>query len=72
MFMRVNIDKTKFMIIKSEKITHGSFVYDNHCLEQVSSYKVLTFLIHLVGIIASRKELLEVGKLIMNLKTIVS
>jgi len=33
MGMRINTDKTKVMIIKSKKITHGSFFYDNHCLE---------------------------------------
>jgi len=39
--MRVNTHKTKFMIIKTKKTTHGSFSYDNHCLEEVSSYKYL-------------------------------
>lgn len=33
MGMTVNTDKTKVVIIKSKKIIHGSFVYDNHCLE---------------------------------------
>ena len=41
MGMTVNTDKTKVMIIKSKKITHGSFVYNIQCLEQVSSYKYL-------------------------------
>ena len=31
--MTVNTDKTKIMIIKSKKITHGGFVYDNNCLD---------------------------------------
>ena len=39
MGMTINSDKTKVMIIKSKKNTHGSFVYNNQCLEQVSSYK---------------------------------
>jgi len=39
MGMTVNTDKTKVIIIKSKMISHGSFVYDNHFLEQVSSYK---------------------------------
>lgn len=39
--MTGNTDKTKVMIIKSKKITHGSFVYNNHCLEHVSSYKYM-------------------------------
>ena len=41
MGMTVYTDKTKVMIIKSKNISHGSFIYDNHCLEQVSSYKYL-------------------------------
>ena len=41
MGMAVNINKTKFMIIKSKKITHGSLVYDKHNLEHISSYKYL-------------------------------
>lgn len=41
MDMTINIDKTNVMVIKSKKITHGSFVYDNHRFEQVSSYKCL-------------------------------
>jgi len=41
MGMIVITKKTKVMIIKSKMITHGNFVYDNHCLNQVSSYKYL-------------------------------
>ena len=41
MGMMVNIDKTKIMIIKFKKITHGNFFYDNNLLDQVSSYKYL-------------------------------
>lgn len=41
MGMIVNTNKTKVMMIKSKNITHGSFVYDKYCLEQVSSYKYL-------------------------------
>jgi hypothetical protein len=39
--MNVNIDKTKVMIIKSNKITYNAFVYDNNILEEVPSYKYL-------------------------------
>ena len=41
MGMTVNTDKAKVMIIKYKKITHGSFVYYNHYLNEVSSYKYL-------------------------------
>jgi hypothetical protein len=40
------IDKTKFMIIKSNKITHDTFEYDNNNLEEVTSYKYLGIDIH--------------------------
>jgi hypothetical protein len=65
MGMTVNTDKTKVMIIKSNKIPYDTFVYDNNNLEEVNSYKYL-------GIIASTKGLLGDGKLIMGLKTIVN
>lgn len=39
MGMTVNNNKNKVMIIKSKNITHGNFVYDNHCLDHISSYK---------------------------------
>jgi hypothetical protein len=39
--MTVNTDKTKVMIIKSDKITYDTFVYDNNNLEEVTSYKYL-------------------------------
>ena len=48
MGMIVNTDKVKVRIIKSKNITPGSFVYNNQCLEKVSSFKYM-------GIIASRK-----------------
>lgn len=41
MGMTFNTDNTKIMIIKSKKNTHGNFVYDNSCLDWVSSYKYL-------------------------------
>ena len=41
MGMTVNTNTTKIMIIKSKKISHGNFVYDDNCLEQVSSFKYL-------------------------------
>jgi hypothetical protein len=39
--MIVNTDKTKVMIIKSNKITYDTFVYDNNNLEELTSYKYL-------------------------------
>ena len=39
MGMSINTNKTKVMIIKSKNITHGRFMDNNQCLEQVSSYK---------------------------------
>jgi hypothetical protein len=41
MGMTVNIDKTKVMIIKSNKISYDNYVYDNKNLEEVTSYKCL-------------------------------
>jgi hypothetical protein len=46
MGMVVNTDKTKVMIIKSNKITYATFVYDNNNLEEVTSYKYLGIDIH--------------------------
>jgi hypothetical protein len=46
MGMTMNIDKTKFMIIKSKNITNDTFIYDNNNLEEVSSYKYLRIDIH--------------------------
>jgi hypothetical protein len=37
MGMTVNIDKTKVMIIKSNKITYDTFLYDKNILEEVTS-----------------------------------
>jgi uncharacterized membrane protein YvbJ len=37
--MIVNIDKTKVMIIKSNKITYDTFVYDDNNLKEVTSYR---------------------------------
>ena len=42
MCMIVNTNKTKGMIIESQKITYYNFMYDNDNLEEVTSYKDLT------------------------------
>ena len=39
--MTINIDKTKVMIIKSNKIPYDTLVYDKNNLEEVTSYKYL-------------------------------
>jgi hypothetical protein len=44
--MSVNTDKTKVMIIKSNKITYDAFLYDNNNLEELTSYKHLGIDIH--------------------------
>jgi hypothetical protein len=44
--MIVNSDKMKVMIIKSNKITYNTFVYDNNILEEVPSYKYFEIDIH--------------------------
>jgi hypothetical protein len=44
--MTMNTDKMKVMIIKSQKITYDSFMYDNNSLEEVPSYKYLGIYIH--------------------------
>jgi hypothetical protein len=46
MSMTVNTDKTKVMIIKSNKITYDTFAYDKNNLEEVTSYKYLGIDIH--------------------------
>jgi hypothetical protein len=46
MGMTVNNDKTKVVIIKSNKITYDTFVYDKNNLEEVTSYKYLGIDIH--------------------------
>jgi hypothetical protein len=46
MGMTVNTDKTKIMIIKSNKTTYDTFVYDNKNLEEVTSYKYIGIDIH--------------------------
>jgi hypothetical protein len=46
MGMTINIDKTKVMIIKSNKISYDTFVYDKNNLEEVTSYKYLGIDIH--------------------------
>jgi hypothetical protein len=46
MGMTVNTDKTKVMIIKSNKIPYDTFLYDNNNLEEVTSYKYLGIDIH--------------------------
>ena len=44
--MTVNTDKTKVVIIKSNKITYDTFIYDNNNLEEVTSYKYIGIDIH--------------------------
>ena len=39
--MTVNSDKTKVMVIKSNKIPYDTFVYENNNLEEVNSNKYL-------------------------------
>jgi hypothetical protein len=46
MGMTISTDKTKVMIIKSNKITYDTFLYDNNNLEEVTSYKYLGIDIH--------------------------
>jgi hypothetical protein len=46
MGMTVNTDKTKAMIIKSNKITYDTFTYDNNKSKEVTSYKFLGIDIH--------------------------
>jgi hypothetical protein len=46
MSMIVNIDKNKVMIIKSNKITYDTCIYDNDNLEEVTSYIYLGIYIH--------------------------
>jgi hypothetical protein len=55
--MIVDTDKTKVMIINSNKITYDTFVYGNNALEEVPSYKYLKFifLTSSLGTIALRK-----------------
>jgi hypothetical protein len=46
MGMNINIVKTEVMIIKYNKITYDTFVYDNNNMEEVTSYKYLGINIH--------------------------
>ena len=46
MGITVNTNKTKVMIIKSNKILYDTFVYENNNLEEVTSYKYLGIDIH--------------------------
>jgi len=46
MGMTVNTNKTKVMIIKSNKGTYENFIYDNNNLEEVTSYKYLGINFH--------------------------
>ena len=68
MGMTVNNDKTKVMIIKSNKDTYANFVYDNSNLEE---FIELIFITSSTRTIALRKGLMEGGKLILVLKIIV-
>jgi hypothetical protein len=47
MGMTTNIDKTKVMNIKSNKMYYDTFVYDKNNLEEMTSYKYLGIDIHL-------------------------
>jgi hypothetical protein len=44
--MNINIDKMKFMIINSKRITCVNFMYDNNSLEEVTSYKYIGINLH--------------------------
>ena len=46
MGMIVNTNKTKVMLIKSNKATYSLFLYDNNNLEEVTSYKYIRIDIH--------------------------
>jgi len=46
MGMTMDTKKTEVMIIKSQKITYDTFLYDNNSLEEVPSYKYLGINIH--------------------------
>ena len=46
MGMTINTGKNKVMIIKYNKITYDTFVYDNNNLEEVTSYKYIGIYIH--------------------------
>jgi hypothetical protein len=46
MGMTANTDKTKVMIIKTNKITYDTFIYNNKNLEELNSYKYLGIDIH--------------------------
>jgi hypothetical protein len=46
MGMTINNEKSKVIIIKSNKITYDTFVYEKNNLEEVSSYKYLRVDIH--------------------------
>jgi hypothetical protein len=74
MGMTVNIDKTKVMIIKSNKITYDTFVYETKTWRKWLHTNILEliFTTSSIGIITLRKGLLGDGKLIMGLKTIVN
>jgi hypothetical protein len=73
MGMTVNTDKTKVMIIKSNKISYDTFVYENN-LEEVTSYKYLGTDIHhkLNWNYIIEKRIIGGWNLIMGLKTIVN
>lgn len=72
--MTININKIKVMIMKFENINHYIFIYDN------SSYKNFLHtniwqsisIIYSIGIMSLKKGKMEVGKLTMGLKIVVS
>jgi hypothetical protein len=74
MGMTLNADKTKVMIIKSNKILYDTFLYENNNLEEVTSYKYLGIDIHhkLNWNYNIKKRIIGDGKITMCLKTIVN
>ena len=74
MGMFINTDKTKVVIIKSQKITYDNFMYDKTTWRKLLHTNILEliFIKSLTTTITLRKLLMEGGKLIMDLKTIVN
>ena len=44
--MTINTNKTKLMIMKSQKITYDNIMYDKNNLEEVAQYKYLRIDLH--------------------------
>jgi hypothetical protein len=70
--MFVNADKTKIMIINSNHVTYLNYIYDNN-MEEVLLYKSLGIDFHskLNWNVSVERKIVEVGKIIMALSTIV-